>query len=247
MPVWYYLSRPSNLACHDLTTYIKPPANLKSLLGLGLKFCPIPKQTISNYSSTHKRFLRNIYIKDIFAGNDPNPNFNPRLYIRSKWEPQPNQVSSITKLRTQRFLSSTVPLFKRRRGRQNLLPHQQHLLRFMQQQNDLMIITCDKNLGPAVIERQAYIRLVYHDHLNDTNTYKFLTSAAAYAFIDRIAYLLRKFIKKHRQTLGKTASLFLTCSLNVEHTEKDYHQQLDPSVFAQFYALAKVHKQPLKT
>ena len=65
----------------------------------------------------------------------------------------------------------------------------------MQQQNDLMIITCDKNLGPAVIERQAYIRLVYRDHLNDTNTYKFLNSAAAHAFIDRIAYLLRKFIK----------------------------------------------------
>lgn len=161
LPFWYYQSRPYNLACHDLTTYIKPPPNIQSLLGLSLKFCPIPKHTHSNYSDSHQRFLRDIYIKDIFANEPPKSSFNPRLYIRSKWEPQTQNVAPVTVKRTQDFLSSTKVLFTRSRGRQNLLTHQKHVLRSLQRQSDLMIIQCDKNLGPAVIERQAYIRLVF--------------------------------------------------------------------------------------
>ena len=46
-PTWYYFSRPSNLTFHDFTKKHKPPKNLWSLLGLGLKFIPTPSLTNS--------------------------------------------------------------------------------------------------------------------------------------------------------------------------------------------------------
>ena len=247
LPLWYYLSRPSNLACHNLTTYLRPPPNIHSLLGLGLKFCPIPKTTFPDYSDCHKRFTRDAYVKDVFANEETQPHFNPRLYVRSTWEPKPSDVAPITIRRTNRFLSSTIPLFSKQRGRSNLLPHQKRLLQTLQQRQDLIVIQCDKNLGPALIERQQYIRLIYRDHLNDTNTYQYMSIHEAKGYIDRIAYLLRRFIKTHRKSIGRSSCLFLVRSLNAIHKEKGYTQNFPPSAFAQFYALAKVHKQPLKT
>ena len=39
MPVWYYLSRPTNLELHDMTLpETKLPQCLRSLIGLGLQF-----------------------------------------------------------------------------------------------------------------------------------------------------------------------------------------------------------------
>ena len=44
-PTWYYFSRPSHLAFHDFTRSKKPAKNLRSLLGLCLKFIPAPRYT----------------------------------------------------------------------------------------------------------------------------------------------------------------------------------------------------------
>jgi hypothetical protein len=46
MHPWAYFSRPSNMAFHDLSTVIKPPKNLRSLLGLSLKFIPSPRTNV---------------------------------------------------------------------------------------------------------------------------------------------------------------------------------------------------------
>ncbi len=45
MPCWFYFNRASNMACHNLCTYKRPPPNFCQLLGLGLNFCLIPKFT----------------------------------------------------------------------------------------------------------------------------------------------------------------------------------------------------------
>ena len=44
-PTWYYFSRPSHLSFHDFTQQKQPTKNLRSLLGLGLKFTPTPQRT----------------------------------------------------------------------------------------------------------------------------------------------------------------------------------------------------------
>ena len=51
----YYFSRPSNMDFHDFTKRQKPPKNLRSLLGLGLKFIPTP--SLMNSWSRLKKIL----------------------------------------------------------------------------------------------------------------------------------------------------------------------------------------------
>ena len=42
----------------------------------------------------------------------------------------------------------------------------------LQQQQTFLIVPCDKNLGPAIIQRHDYLKIAMRDHLSDTTTYK---------------------------------------------------------------------------
>ena len=79
-------------------------------------------------------------------------------------------------------------LFKTRKGKTNLLPHQQRALDTLQQQNIFLIVPCDKNLGPAIIERHDYLKIAMRDHLLDTTTYKLLNPSE----IERFAGTIKK-------------------------------------------------------
>ena len=56
-------------------------------------------------------------------------------------------------------------------GKTNLLSYQTHALQSLQRQQDFLICPCDKNLGPAIIERDDYIKIAMRDHLLDGRTY----------------------------------------------------------------------------
>ena len=74
MPTWYYFSRPSNMAFHDFTKRHKPQKNLRSLLGLGLKFIPTPSLTNSwsrLKKSSYDRLFRSVHLRFHFAGKPP--------------------------------------------------------------------------------------------------------------------------------------------------------------------------------
>ena len=45
------------------------------------------------------------------------------------------------------------------------------------QQETFLIVPCNKNLGPAIIEYHDYLKIAMRDHLNDTTTYKSLTTS----------------------------------------------------------------------
>ena len=47
----------------------------------------------------------------------------------------------------------------------------------LQQQQTFLIVPCDKNLGPAIIERHDYLKIAMSDHLSDTSTYKSLSTS----------------------------------------------------------------------
>ena len=74
-----------------------------------------------------------------------------------------------------RFSNTLNKMFKTCKGKTNLLPHQQRALRMLQQQQIFLIVPCDKNLGPAIIECHDYLKIAMRDHLKDTTTYKSLT------------------------------------------------------------------------
>ena len=79
--------------------------------------------------------------------------------------------------RLSRFFGALNKLFKTRKGKTNLLPHQHRALRMLQQQHTFLIVPCDKNLGPAIIERHDYLKIAMRDHLSDTTTYKSLSTS----------------------------------------------------------------------
>ena len=74
MPTWYYFSRPSNMAFHDFTKQHKPQKNLRSLLGLGLKFIPTPSLTncwSRLKQSSYERLFCSVHLRFHFAGKPP--------------------------------------------------------------------------------------------------------------------------------------------------------------------------------
>jgi hypothetical protein len=73
MHPWAYFIRPSNMAFHDLSTVIKPPKNLISLLGLSLKFIPSPRTNVlltAFEDHTFARFDLELKVKVFMADHE---------------------------------------------------------------------------------------------------------------------------------------------------------------------------------
>ena len=125
MPTWYYFSRPSNMAFHDSTKRQKPQKNLRSLLGLGLKFIPTPSLTncwSRLKQSSYDRLFRSVHLRFHFAGKPPSEGtttYDPKIYVHSTWTPPHWTIPPIAlEERLTRFSSALNKLFKTRE-RQN--------------------------------------------------------------------------------------------------------------------------------
>jgi len=237
LPTWFYFERPTHLAFHDLTSTTTPPKNLRSLLGLGSKFCPTPAKTTSDISSTVDRFNRDIELRAFFGNSDINDDgFDKKLYVKSSWTPPPWKIPPEVTDRAKTFTDALKSTFKKRHGRPNLLGYQRDMLRELRQRDDILIVQCDKNLGPACIEKEKYIELAFRDHLGDKSTYKLIPPTRVDASKERIRTLLTKWIKKNKKVLTPGEKRFLR-----------HHLKTNEEPFPVFYLLMKVHKLPLKT
>jgi hypothetical protein len=241
MHSWFYFARPSHSAFHDLrsnkTTNL--PANIKSLLGLSLKFCPTPRYTtdLTTINTTTNRHLHDLRVKHFFMNKSLSKDFNPRLHVKSKWTPPPWGISSELERRFNIFKKRYKILMRRKRGRSNLLPHHRSGLRTLQASTDTIIVQCDKNLGPACIDIPSYINFAFRDHLNDNSTYKYLSRWEALSRGSHIRQSLTSWIQKWQKCLSKSELKFIRSAL----TDK----KID--AISTFYLLMKVHKTPLKT
>jgi hypothetical protein len=169
MPAWYYFDRPTNLKFHDLTSVLSPPKNLQTLLRLGLKFCPSPSFSHSSASKSLERFRKDLYCKTYFAGKEMNrPVLDMKLYIKSDWCPLDWMIPHPIQRRFRNFSTATNTLFQKKKCHPNLLWHQHLALSQLQKDHRFLIISCDKNLGPAIIERDTYIKRALNDHLLDS-------------------------------------------------------------------------------
>ena len=141
-PTWYYFSRPSRLAFHNFTQQNQPAKNLRSLLGLGLKFIPTPRRTNTwtklKETSMHK-FQRAIHLHFHFAGTTTSPNdtYDPKMYVCSNWSPPYWTLPPVVlKERLDKFSTTLNKLFKKRMGKTNLLSYQTRALQSLQRQQD---------------------------------------------------------------------------------------------------------------
>ncbi len=237
MPLYQYHNRPTHLAFHDLTQVHKPPPNLRSLLGLGLNFIPTPHQSNNYnyiYDRTFQRIRRSIHLKYHFAGgaNETDNDCNPRIYVPTGWTPPPwTFPAGSLNPRLKAFEKEMKKLFKPRRGKPNLLPHQLRALNDLQANPNLLVVPADKNLGPCIIERDRYIRIVMRDHLNDNATYQRLTAQQVRNTQHYLRTHLEQWIKVHKDSLSRSDKM----SLKI-------HMKNNTEPFARFYATLKVHK-----
>ena len=246
MAPWAYFNRPTNMAFHDLTSKSTPPNNLRSLLGLSLKFIPNPRYNVpwDHYKDTTlPRLVNDLKVKAYMASkfsddgedDDAVDEFNPRMYIRTEWTPPEHLFPFPKELprRLHAFEAKIKQLVQLRKCRSNLLPHQRVALDYLRNQVDLLVVQCDKNLGPALIERDEYIKLAYRDHLNDDTTYEWLSPAQGARHATRIKHLLQGWLKKHKKVLKKDEKRFL-----------NHHIDANENPFATLYLTVKVHKGP---
>ena len=158
--------------------------------------------------------------------------YDPKLYVRSKWTPSHWTIPPVTlEERLSRFSRALNKLFKTRKGKMILLPHQHQALRMLQQQHTFLIVPCDKNLGPAIIERHNYLKIAMRDHLSDTTTYKSLSTSEINHYLSEIKKHILDWLKPYNKKLTKMECAFIREEL-----------KSNQSPFARFYLTLKAHK-----
>jgi hypothetical protein len=233
MPLWFYLTKPTNSACHNLCNQLPPPPNYRALLGLGMKFIPVPRYTNSaNLTGWTDRYRQDMFTKMFLAHQESTI---PRLFIRSDWTPPIRMVNYNLQLRVNNFIKGIFKLFQHKRARSNMLPFQRRLLATMRTSKTHVIINADKNLGPCIIERSQYIRRALQDHLLDTSTYKRLTQTQAKRQMNSLKDKLQQFLEYYKNKLDPADTKYLQRTTVTQ----------DP--YPKFYLTAKIHKTPWKS
>jgi hypothetical protein len=239
MHPWAYFSRPSNMAFHDLSAVLKPPKNLRSLLGLSLKFIPSPRTNVpwtAYEDHNFSRFDRELKIKVFMADHKDDGTYNPDLYVKSRWTPPPWKIPLEITRRLHHFKDAVKKIVKTKQSPSNLLLHQKKALNYLRHQQDFLVVQCDKNLGPAIIERDKYIKLAFRDHLNNTLTYRRLSPIDAAIYARYIRTTFKAWIEKYKRVLTKNEAKFL---------RRHLRENTDP--FGCLYLLVKIHQSPMKT
>ena len=101
----------------------------------------------------------------------------------------------------------------------------------LQLQQTFLIVPCEKNLGPAIIERHDYLKIAMRDHLSNTTTYKSLSTSE----IDRYSSEINKYILDWLKTYHKKL-------IKMEHAFIREELKSNQSPFARFYLTLKAHK-----
>ena len=120
------------------------------------------------------KFQRAIHLRFHFAGTatSSDDSYYPKMYVRSNWTPPYWTLPPVVlKERLDKFSTTLNKLFKKRMAKTNLLTYQTRALQSLQRQPHFLICPCNKSLGPAIIERDDYIKIAMRDHLLDGRTY----------------------------------------------------------------------------
>jgi hypothetical protein len=134
------------------------------------------------------------------------------------------------------FKEAVKKLVKTKQSPSNLLLNQKKALNYLRNQQYFLVVQCDKNLGPAIIERDEYIKLAFRDHLNDTLTYRQLSPIDTTIYARYIYTTFKAYIEKYKHVLTKNEGKFLR-----------HHLQENMDQFGCLYLLMKIHKSPMKT
>ena len=105
-----------------------------------------------------------------------------KIYVKPSWNPDnvSDKTEEILKNTAESNLRNEQNIYRSRPCATNLSKHQFNILNHLPSNRDIIILMCDKNLGPAMMERERYIKKLLEQHLKDKNeTYWQLTKQEA--------------------------------------------------------------------
>jgi hypothetical protein len=178
---------------------------------------------------------RDVYIKAFFAHTPERTDYNPKLYLPSEWDPPVEMIPTALKTRMQNFFTHMKQRFRKRRVNPNLLMFQRQILNDLRNSKEVLIVMTDKKLGPAVIERDVYIKRVFADHLLKPETYRRIQPNEAAELLTTLKMKVGQFAQSFKNTLPENETEYLLRSIK-------QHKKI-PS----FYLTTKIHKTPMAT
>ena len=142
---------------------------------------------------------------------------------------------------------------RRRRPISNLSPTAWRIINLLRRHDIYIVVPADKNLGPAILERDKYIRRCISEHLGNEKNYKVLTTQQVETRMRGLKYQLQKFLDKfwsdpdskhlNRSALGSNNDEDeVTYITNAEHDFLSRALDKYPDKIAFFRGTTKVHK-----
>jgi hypothetical protein len=109
----------------------------------------------------------------------------------------------------------------------------QSVLKQLKQSKDLVILPTDKNLGPAILNRDQYITQILSERLL-TPAYLQLSKETAMNKLENTKQLFLESYQTHEHLLSRAETEYFSRSFKNSHR------------IPTFYGIPKVHKTPLK-
>ncbi len=192
-----YFSHFTNKTFHDLTPGKSLPVAAAFLLGLWLKFIPVPKKSLGlkGIDEGIDQFNRDMFLKIHFAGDDKDDVPYEKLRVRSTWKPDqlPNKILS----RLRKFECAMKKQFVPRRGKSNLTKFQAGILKKICNNKNVIISHADKNLGPVGVDAKQYIQWGLQEHLLDLTTYQLISEEGAKIAAKELYTTIYQWTQKH--------------------------------------------------
>ena len=246
MPLTRYIPPITNMGFHNLCTHTQPPLGTKQLLGYNLKFCiqkPLPTPDIETTVRRLRASVRTSFaVADFSSGSDASSDYNPKLYIKSDtWDPPAAPLLVEDALHMLREQLTQASVANRNSRQYNLSHSDRQLLQKLRSSRDFIIVSTDKNLGPAIMNRDFYKLRALKDHLLDNSSYKRLSPTEAQNLHTKTSQDLSSIVDTHQKTLSDADKKYFKRSFDT-----------GPRRLPQFYTMPKVHKevepgQPPKT
>ena len=142
---------PRNVEFHNLSHVTLTPDQSRTL-GLSLKFRPTLRPPAARvFDNQIQDFCRSVCLHYKFADQPDDPDFNPKLYVKTGWNPpgeDPDLEENLYKIRQEllKNFNQTPP-----RWTNNLTFDEWRGLHELKENPTVRVLTTDKNLGPALV------------------------------------------------------------------------------------------------
>ena len=144
-------------------------------LSLGLKFRPtLRPPTARVFYCQVQDFCRSVRLHYKYANQPDDPDFNPKVYVKSGWNPpreDPNLEERLYSIREDLLENFNK---NKPRWKNNLSSEERSGLREIKENPTVRVLATDKNLGPALISTE-WVEKETLKHLNDTKYYSKVT------------------------------------------------------------------------